>query len=144
LQQDWEYVPEIELSLIKAVKDALLDYISNGRPDSGEKKIFLRKSAPYSPITTSVIRFEFSKYFKLAGINTSGKKHGPHSFRSSLATSMVNDNVPYEAVRKLLGHVDPDAIKHYAKLDVEKLRLCSIETIKPSGLFKSFLEGAGK
>ena len=98
-------------------------------------------NAPYKGITTSVLRFATSKYFGLAGVDVSGKKHGPHTFRSSLASSMVNDDVPYEAVRAILGHSDPDAIKHYAKLDIEKLRECAIEVPKPSGSFKTFLDG---
>jgi len=28
---------------------------------------------------------------------------------------MVNDQVPYDVVRKVLGHTDPDAIEHYAR-----------------------------
>ena len=106
--------------------------------------VFLCHKAPYQGITTSVLRFETSKYFGLAGIDISGKKHGPHTFRSSLASSMVNDDVPYEAVRTILGHSDPDAIKHYAKLDIENLRECAIEVPKPSGLFKTFLDGGGQ
>ena len=77
----------------------------------------------------------------MAGIDITEKKHGPHTFRSSLANSMINDDVPYEAVTKILGHTDSDAIKHYAKLDLEKLRECAIEVPGPSGTFKAFLDG---
>jgi len=54
---------------------------------------------------------------------------------------MVNDSIPYNVVRKVLGHSDPNAIKHYAKLDIEILRLCAIEVPKPSEKFKEFLDG---
>ena len=57
---------------------------------------------------------------------------------------MVNDDVPYQAVRTILGHSNPDAIKHYAKLDTEKLRECAVEVPKPSGSFKTFLDGCGQ
>lgn len=117
----------LRLPMLPEVREALADYIYNARPQAASDTVFLRHSAPYLGITTSVIRFETTKYFKMAGIDISGKKHGPHTFRSSLASSMVNDNVPYEAVRKILGHADPDAIKHYAKLDIEKLRECAVE-----------------
>lgn len=79
--------------------------------------------------------------FIVAGINISGKKHGPHTFRSSLASSMINDGVSYETVRKILGHSDPDVIKHYAKTDVENLRFCSIEPPTASGIFSDYLSG---
>ena len=39
---------------------------------------------------------------------------------------MVNDNASYEVVRRILGHSNPDVIKHYAKADIENLRMCSI------------------
>jgi len=57
------------------------------------------------------------------------------------ASALVNDTIPYEAVRKILGHSDPNVIKHYAKLNVEMLRQCTIEVPEPSGKFKEFLQG---
>ncbi len=134
----------LHLPMLLEVREALIDYINNTRPRVASNTVFLRHNAPYQGITTSVLRFETSKYFGLAGIDISGKKHGPHTFRSSLASSMVNDDVPYEVVRSILGHSDPDAIKHYAKLDIEKLRECAIEVPKPSGSFKTFLDGGGQ
>lgn len=54
---------------------------------------------------------------------------------------MVNDGVSYETVRRILGHSDPDDIKHYAKTNIEKLRLCSLEPPEPEGIFKDYLSG---
>ena len=134
----------LHLPMLSEVREALTDYINNARPKVASNTVFLRHKAPFQGITTSVLRFETSKYFGLAGIDISAQKHGPHTFRSSLASSMVNDDVPYEVVRSILGHSDPDAIKHYAKLDIEKLRECAIEVPKPSGSFKTFLNGGGQ
>ena len=132
---------QIVLPLIQEVSDALEDYIHHSRPASPESRIFLRSCAPYIPITTSVIRFAVTKYFKKAGVDTTGKKHGPHVFRSSLASSMVNDGHSYESIRAILGHTDPDAVKHYAKLDIERLRTCALPVPPPSGSFLRFLKG---
>jgi len=44
-------------------------------------------------------------------------------------------------VRRLLGHHDPDAIKHYAKIDIDNLRCCAIDVPPPSGNFEALLEG---
>ena len=132
-----------ELPLLPEIKDALEDYISNGRPYTKDRLVFIRQQAPYQGITTSVLRFETTKYFHAAGINIEGKKHGPHVFRSSMASSMVNSEIPYEAVSKILGHTDPNAIKHYAKMDIEMLRQCALEVPEPSGKFKEFLQGGG-
>jgi len=134
----------LSLPMLPDIREALTDYISNARPKAASNTVFLRHKAPYQGITTSVLRFVTSKYFGLAGIDIAGKKHGPHTFRSSLASSMVNDDVPYEAVRAILGHTDPDAVKHYANLDLEKLRECAVEVPKPTGSFKTFLAGCGQ
>lgn len=131
----------LQLPLLMDVKHALKDYITNARPSVDDPKVFLRTIAPYRPVTTSVLCFETAKYFKLAGIDIAGKKHGPHTFRSSLANSMVNGGTPYEVVCSILGHSDPDAIKHYAKLNIELLRKCSIPVPPPSGTFSSWLKG---
>ena len=132
----------LELPLLPEIKDAIMNYIGNTRPKvNDECRIFLRQKAPYHGITTSAIRFATTKYFRKAGIHISDKKHGAHAFRSSLASSMVNDQVPYDVVRKVLGHTDPNAIKHYAKVDIERLREYSIEVPTPSGVFEAFLNG---
>lgn len=131
----------LRLLMLTEVKIALTDYINNARPKATGDTVFLRQNAPFKEITTSVLRFVTTRYFKMAGIDITDKKHGPHTFRSSLANSMINDDVPYEAVTKILGHTDSDAIKHYAKLDLDKLRECAIEVPRPSGTFKAFLDG---
>lgn len=132
---------EIRLPLIREVESALLDYLHNARPEVDEDRIFLRHNAPHLPATTTLPVVSMRRYYKAAGISTEGKKHGLHVFRSSLATSMVNDGVPYETIRNILGHTDPNAIKHYAKLDIERLRACAIAVPEPAGAFKEFLEG---
>ena len=132
---------EMYLPLLPEIKDAIHVYIHKVRPVCFSPKLFLRISAPYAPITTSVIRFAVNRYLHMAGIDTKGKHHGPHALRASLASSMVNENVPYEAIRGILGHKDPDAVKHYAKLDIEQLRKCAIPVPSPTGAFQAFLEG---
>lgn len=131
-----------ELPLLPEIKDAIMHYIENARPTVNDKgRIFLRQNAPYQGITTSAIRFAATRYFQKAGIDISNKKHGLHTFRSSLASSMVNDQVPYDVVRKVLGHTHPNAIKNYAKVDIERLREYAIAVPAPSGAFEAFLNG---
>jgi site-specific recombinase XerD len=132
----------LELPLLPEIKDAIMNYIENARPVvSNECRIFLRQNAPYQGISTSALRFATTKYFRKAGIDITGKKHGVHTFRSSLASSMINDQIPYDVVRKVLGQTDPNAIKHYAKVDIERLREYAIPVPEPTGMFESFLNG---
>ncbi|MGN8946708.1 tyrosine-type recombinase/integrase, partial [Bariatricus sp. HCP28S3_E4] len=59
-------------------------------------------------------------------------------------SSMVNDTIPYETVRKVLGHSSNNAIKHYARIDIEKLRQYSLNPPEPTGGFQDFLNGRCK
>lgn len=139
-EQDKTKDPHV-LYLVQDVKDALLDYINDGRPASEDNHIFMMHKAPYDSVSAIAIHGIVSKGFRVANIDTSNRKHGAHSLRSSLATDMVNTGEPYDQTRKILGHRSADAIKHYARLDVERLRLCALEARKPSGFFERFLNG---
>lgn len=130
----------LHLPLIEDVSAAIDDYLTV-RPPSMTKEIFINIYAPYKPITTSTIRSLLKKYMKAAGIDVGNRKKGPHALRSSLASSMVNDDISYETVRKILGHSSNNAMKHYARIDVEKLRQYCLEPPPVSGNFKVFLKG---
>lgn len=131
----------LTLKMPEPVSEALLIYLDNNTAKFEDGYLFHSMSAPYDQITTGIIRHAVSNAFLAAGINTAGKKHGPHAFRSSLASSMVNDGASYEVTRRILGHADPNVIKRYAKADIKNLRLCSIEPPQPSGLFHDYLSG---
>ena len=131
----------LSLPLLPEIHEAVQDYIQHARPKVNTNYLFIRINAPFEKISTSVIRHALVKYFKAAGIDISNKKHGPHSLRSSMASSMVNSGVPYDVIRKALGHTDPQAIKHYAKVDIENLRLHAIDVPAPTGTFAMVLQG---
>ena len=129
------------LPLLPEVENALKDYICNGRPDCDEDRIFLRLEAPYRSLTTSAVRNVVNVCLKKSGVEPNGRRHGSHIFHSSAATSMVNDGVSYEVVRRILGHKDPNVVKHYASLDVMNLKNCALRAPDPTGYFKDLLEG---
>ena len=133
----------LHLPLIKEVQLALEDYLSV-RPSSPIEQIFINVYAPYHAVTTSTLRRALRKYITLSGINPGNRKCGPHALRSSLASSMVNDDISYETVRKVLGHSSNNAIKHYARIDVEKLRRYSLTPPETTGKFHTFLYGEVK
>ena len=132
----------LSLKMPQDVIDALKAHARIQASDDNEY-VFHQMRAPYERISTSIVRHAVNSAIVTSGVNYMGKKHGPHALRSSLASSMVNDGSTYETVRRILGHTDPDAIKHYAKADIENLRKCSIAPPNPNGRFKSFLDGKG-
>lgn len=137
---------EITLPMVVDVRMALVDYLEERNKMSVPiDNIFVSvKGQNLKPLNGSALRFALTSYFDKAGVDYKGKKHGLHALRSSLASSMVNDNVSYDIVRKVLGHTDDDSIKHYARIDIEELRKCAIEVPVPSGKFKKFLEDGAR
>lgn len=137
--QEKTLVP-LTLQMPAEVSRAIQKHLDN-QTNYSDGYVFHSMSAPYGRVTLGIIRHAVNRYLKTAGVDISGKKHGPHALRSSMASSMVNDGASYETVRRILGHTDPDVIKHYARSDIANLRLCSIEPPPPSGLFKEYLCG---
>lgn len=129
----------LKFSMPENVKNALMDYMNS--IDISDGVLFRQNQTPYRSLSSSAVYNVVTKYFKAAGIDCMEKHHGPHALRASSATSMVNDDIPYETVRKILGHDSRNAIKHYARVDVEKLRRCSLQPPSVSGNFSIFLEG---
>jgi integrase len=126
--------------MVPELKAALLDYIENARPNVAGL-VFRNSYPPYQQMSKTGIDACFFRAFRKAKIERGGRGRGPRALRSSLASSMVNDGIPYEAVRKTLGHIDPNAISHYAKLDIRQLRLYALPVPATVGAFDSFLAG---
>lgn len=133
-------VPQ-KLSLVPEVEEALRDYIDNGRPASELPYVFLtyRKTQ----LSRSVVSVIADKYFKCAGIDTGDRHHGSHSLRMTFASELVSENVPFEAVSRLLGHEDGTALSHYVALSTESLRSCALPVPEATGLFEDYLNGEG-
>lgn len=132
---------QLELPMVPELKVALLDYIENARPNTGDNIVFRMIYPPHTALGKSSVIACYRRAILKAKIEIGNRGYGPRAFRSSLASSMVNDGIPYEAVRKTLGHIDPNAISHYAKLDIEQLRFFSLPVPKATGKFADFLAG---
>jgi integrase len=128
-----------QLPLPVEVENALLDYIGNGREESDEPYIFLDGHG--RPMANHTIGHIGARHLKNSGVEIGERKGGMHALRSSFASQLVADKVPYDVVRYALGHVHPNSTRHYVQFAVESLRACALEVPLPSGLFKKYLEG---
>ena len=111
----------------------MLDYIKNGRPKCEEKEyIFITLYAPFTRFksTTGIFRM-VEGAMKKAGINYSNKHHGPHALRHSLATTMINNNVPISSISQILGHNNIKTTEIYITKDTTHLRELTLEV--PNG-----------
>ncbi len=128
-----------KLSLMPEVEEALQDYINNGRPASDIPNVFLTyRKTQLSRSGVSVIA---DKYFKCSGIDIGDRRHGSHSLRMTFASELISENVPFEAVSRLLGHEDGAALSHYVALSTESLRFCALPVPEATGLFADYLNG---
>jgi len=118
----------IQLPLPGNVKFAIIDYIKNGRPKSELSYIFIRHRAPYDAYsTTNVFHYVITRYLTEAGVSFSGRKHGLHSARHSLASNLLKNNTPYPVISGILGHENTSTTRLYLTIDIEQLRSVALE-----------------
>ena len=132
---------QLELPMLPIIRDALQDYVKNARGSHSSPYVFLSMQPPHCHVSPAVLSGSVRRAILAAGIDRNGRGVCARVLRSSLASSMVNDGVPYEVARRTLGHRDKDAIRHYAKLDVEQLKLYALEPPAASGRFAEILSG---
>ncbi len=118
----------VELPLIDEVAFAILDYMKNVRPESDDPHVFLRHLAPHIPYSTKDnFGSKVSHYFRKAGVNTTGKHHGLHAMRHSLATNLLAENTATNEIAAILGHSTVKSTKAYIWSDIKHLRLAALE-----------------
>jgi len=133
-----------EGKLLPEVKTALQNYIGTVRWNiEGCASVFMTLVPPYAPIDYNVIHTMVWNQFRYAKIDVAGRRHGSRAFRSSIASNMINDGVSTEVVRRVLGHGTKHALKHYARIDIESMRLCPLPVPEPTGAFADILSGKG-
>lgn len=118
----------LTLPISEQIGKAVIDYWMNGRPITVAEEIFVEHVLPYKGIADTLPYHLFNKYFKSSGLNVPpNRQHGLHSFRHSLASRLLEKGTPVNVISNILGHVDSNCAKTYLQIDIEKLRLCSLE-----------------
>ena len=136
--QEKTRVPQY-LELLPEIEDALESYLYTVRPDSNLPNVFLSIRPPVRTISSKTVYSLVSHRFEKSGIETGERKRGGHALRTTLASELVAEKVPYDAVRKILGHEDPVSAKYYVKFDIPSLRSCSIEVPPVSGKLAAYM-----
>ena len=115
---------------------ALIEYLKNARPISESPFLFIRMNAPYEAFGKDAnLHNIITKYTRLAGIHVpKGKKHGLHSLRHTLASSLLEQGTPLPVISEILGHFNSKSIGVYLHTGIEGLRSCAID---PEEVFKN-------
>lgn len=118
----------LKYKLFPIVSNAFIDYILNERPKIKSKFIFILNKTNV-PITSNIVTIVVGRAFKDSNIDITNKHFGAHSLRSSLATRMMENNIPIKTISSVLGHASIDTTKIYLKVDIKHLKLCHLEVI---------------
>lgn len=115
--------PQI-MPLMEEVASAIALYVTGARRnESNLPSLFITSRAPYKGIGTSTVYQIASN--ALEGKNLNIRHHGPHSYRHSCATHLVNTGHTIKEIADILGHQQLDTTRIYAKVDLVSLRKVS-------------------
>ena len=117
----------VSLPLTQEVGWAIIDYLKYGRPNINSPYIFLRHLAPFNTFAEGDHLHQLIKrHMELAHLPTLKKRRGMHSLRHTMASMLLEKNTPLATISDILGHVDTDSTAVYLKVDITKLKECSL------------------
>ena len=119
------------LPLPNDVGEAIIDYIKLERPikiRGNDDYVFIRTKYPLVKLDASL---SFNEVIKKSLIKCNipldkYNKIGTHSFRHSLATELINEQVPVTIIASILGHNNDNSTKTYLGINKKSLALCFI------------------
>lgn len=127
---------EITYPILHDVGWALIDYLQNARPVCDVPYIFVRLNAPFKEFGENAnLHNIITKYIRLAGITVPrGKRHGLHSLRHSLASTLLEQGEPLAVISEILGHMDSKSTSVYLHTDLNGLKACALD---PEEVFRN-------
>lgn len=118
----------LSLPMTPEVGWAIIDYLKYGRPKIDSPYVFVKHMAPFGPFSKGNRLSQIIKrYMEMAHIPTLKKKRGMHSFRHTMASMLLENNTPLSTISDILGHIDSDSTAVYLKIDIKKLKECSLD-----------------
>lgn len=106
------------LPLPADVGEALVDYLTDGRPVVATRRVFVRGRAPRTGIRPATVSTIVGLAFERAGV----PPVGAHRLRHALATETLRRGGSLAEVSQLLRHRDLATTAVYAKVDRQALR----------------------
>ncbi|WP_431710607.1 tyrosine-type recombinase/integrase [Glutamicibacter uratoxydans] len=112
--------PEL-LPMSTEIGEALVNYLQHRPAGIHLPEVFCTLKAPYRILSSPAVWAVVVRGCKKANV----EPFGPHKLRHSLAESMVNAQVPLDAISQVLRHENPVTTVNYARVDLPRLRaLC--------------------
>jgi site-specific recombinase XerD len=111
---------QTRLPLSQEVGEAILYYLSHGRPRKVSDHIFITTAAPLVPISRQAVGQTVARAIRCTGISAPTK--GSHLLRHSAATRLLREGVSLPTIGALLRHASIETTTVYAKVDVDLLQ----------------------
>lgn len=118
----------LSLPLTPELGWAVIDYLKYGRPKIDSPYLFVKHMAPFGTFSEgNHLNQIIKKYMALAHLPTLKKKRGMHSLRHTMASVLLEKDTPLSTISDILGHIDTDSTAVYLKVDIKKLKECSLD-----------------
>jgi len=116
----------LTLPLLDDVGDAVIEYLKHGRPPVESPYVFIKHVTPFDPLKSVFLIMD--KHIRRAGLDLRPRKNrGAHSLRHSLASRLLDNDVPVETIAAILGHTDPNQTYDYLKVGFKALAECALD-----------------
>jgi len=118
----------MELPLIPDVGWAVIDYLKYGRPKVDSECIFVRHMAPFLPFSEGDhLNQLITAYMEKAHIPKFKKRRGMHSLRHTMASVLLEKEVPLPVISDIIGHLNTNSTAVYLKVDYKHLVECPLD-----------------
>lgn len=115
----------LTLPLAPAVGNAIIDYVTNSRPSSHYRNVFLKTLAPYTALKDHAACYAIIKsLFRKAGIKRTDPLGGARLFRSGTASNLLKAGVSFEHIAGCLGHSNHESTYAYLSVDRDRMQQC--------------------
>lgn len=124
---------KVELPLFSDVGNAIIDYYRYARPKTDSPFVFLTQNAPYREFNKGCLCNFIPQYIAKAGLSTCERRNGTHTLRHSLATKLLEKEVPLPVISGILGHTNSTSTMYYLRIDSKSLLHCALDvpTVSP-------------
>ena len=109
------------------VGEAIARYLSQARPETARRTLFLNLQAPYAPLSASGLYKVVERYLPATAAPCKGR--GPQGLRHACARHLVEAGHSFKEVGDHLGHRSPESTRTYAKVALSSLRLVALEDL---------------
>ncbi|MHC1772375.1 MAG: site-specific integrase [Flexilinea sp.] len=122
----------VSFPILSDIGWAIIDYLKNGRPSTESPYVFVRHNAPFEAFApNAAMNRILVKYIREAGIKIPRDiPLGLHSLRHTLASILLENDVPLSTISDILGHMSVKSTDVYLHIDFKRLQECALDPEK--------------